>query len=173
MQWNYYTYHSVLATSIHNGIYLVLFQERYSNQIDFGRDHSWKYKYKVKSFKIIEKADINVESKFEAHLSVNICSENYLRDFLSDSKKSSSTEYNILHGDERNNKKLVVSWVRKCHHYIRKRTKSGKVVKDEELAEPKTAGKDTGCPALIKFKLKKTDDHEQDNNCDFSHSKLF
>ena len=125
------------------------------------------YKYKVKSFKILEKAEINVESKFEAHLSVNICSENYLRDFLSDFEKSSSTEYNILHGDERKYKKLVVSGVRKCHHYIRKRTKSGKVGKDEELAEPKTAGKDTGCPALIKFKLKKTDDHEHDDNCDF------
>ena len=49
------------------------------------------YKYVISSFKLIEKSDIQNESKFEAVLSVNICSEVATKEFLKEFEKSSST----------------------------------------------------------------------------------
>ena len=52
------------------------------------------YKYVISSFKLIEKSDIQNESKFEAVLSVNICSEVATKEFLKEFEKSSSTVNN-------------------------------------------------------------------------------
>ena len=58
-----------------------------------------------------------------------------------------------------------MSGYRKCYHNIRKRTKSGSKADTDTLADDKTAGKQTNCPAGINFKLKKTDDHNHQENC--------
>ena len=122
------------------------------------------YKYVISSFKLIEKSDIQNESKFEAVLSVNICSEVATKEFLKEFEKSSSTVYNMNYGDQRDHKKTVVSGFRKCYHNVRKRSKSGNSA-DGALAGPKTVGKDTSCPAGIKFKLKKTVEHLHNEDC--------
>ena len=123
------------------------------------------YNYKVSSFKLTETSDIKNESKFEAVLSVNICSEVTTKEFLKEFEKSSSTVYNMYYGDQRDHGKTAVSGFRKCYHNVRKRIKSGKKASNEAVAEPKTAGKDTSCPADIKFKLKKTVEHLHNENC--------
>ena len=40
-----------------------------------------------------------------------------------------------------------------------------KLIMNDTLADDKTAGKQTNCPAGINFKLKKTDDHNHQENC--------
>ena len=122
------------------------------------------YNYKISSFKVLHESEIKNESKFEAVISVNICSEEALQTFLKDFETSSSTIYNIYFGDNRSGKKVVVSGHRKCHHNVRKRSKSGDPL---DVVDDKTVGKQTNCPADIKFKLKRTDDHEHDDNCLF------
>ena len=120
------------------------------------------YKYKITSFKVISESDIHNESKFEAVLSANICSEERLKQFLTDFETSSLTLYNMNKGDRRESKSFLLSGYRKCYHNVRKRSKSGT---DDTPANPKTAGKDTSCPAIIKFKLKKTETHVHDDDC--------
>ena len=53
------------------------------------------FKYKISSFKVVQESDIQFETKFEAVLSVNICSEEGLKQFLTEFEASSSTNYNI------------------------------------------------------------------------------
>ena len=82
---------------------------------------------------------------------------------MKDFHHSSSTNYNINRGDKRDGKNLILSGVRKCHHNVRKRFKSG----DEPrvLSDAQIKGKQTNCPAGISFKLKKTPEHNHDRNC--------
>ena len=115
-----------------------------------------KYKYKISSFKVVQESKIQSEVKFEAVLNVNVCQEEGIQQFLAEFEKSSLTSYNQLHGDSRKSKKMVVSGYRKCYHNIRKRSKSGSKADDiDTLADDKTAGKQTNCPAGINFKLGK------------------
>ena len=73
-----------------------------------------------------------------------------------------------MHGDKKSGKKVLVSGYRKCHHKVRKRAKSGNQSTDPDaLADTKTEGKQTNCPATITFKLKSTKDHVHDENCSF------
>ena len=126
------------------------------------------FKYKISSFKIIEDSPIPNETKFDAIFALNVCSEEGIRKFVSSFQESSSTNYNMLHGDKKSGKTVLVSGYRKCHHNIRKRTKSGNESTDpDSLADPKTEGKQTNCPASITFKLKSTKDHVHDENCLF------
>ena len=81
--------------------------------------------------------------------------------FLADFQDSSSTTYNMFRGDKKG-KKSILWGSRKCHHNVRKRSKD-----DENLADEKTKGKQTNCPAQINFKIKATDAHEHDDNCSF------
>ena len=125
-----------------------------------------EYKYKVSSFKIIDQSLISSETKFEAAFSVNICTEEGIKKSLTEFQASSSTNYNILHGDTKGGKKVIIAGYRKCHHNIRKRTKSGNNSTDPDaLKDPKTQGKQTNCPTSITFKLKTTVEHEHDKNC--------
>ena len=71
---------------------------------------------------------------------------------LKDLEKSTSSGYNIDFGDKRNFKKIVISGYRKCHPNVRKNKQSGDAA-EEEVPRQKTAGKDTDCPADVKFKL--------------------
>ena len=96
-------------------------------------------------------------------IGVNVCSEEGINKFLVEFEKSSATSYNVLYGDKKTGKKIVIPGYRKCYHNIRKRTKSGS--NEDEIASPKTVGKQTNCPAGITFKLKQTNDHEHDENC--------
>ena len=71
-----------------------------------------------------------------------------------------------MQGDTKGGKKVIIAGYRKCHHNIRKRTKSGNNSTDPDaLKDPKTQGKQTNCPASITFKLKTTVEHEHDKNC--------
>ena len=127
-----------------------------------------EFKYKILSFKISEDSLIPNETKFDAIFALNVCSEEGIRNLLSAFQESSSTNYNMLHGDKRSGKTVLVSGYRKCHHNIRKRTKSGNQSTDPDvLADTKTEGKQTNCPASITFKLKSTKDHVHDENCSF------
>ena len=60
-----------------------------------------RYKYKITSFKLLHESDVHNESKFEAVLTVNICQEEEIKQFILEFEKSSSTSYNQLHGDQR------------------------------------------------------------------------
>ena len=124
-----------------------------------------KYNYEISSFKLIHKSDIPNESKFEADFSLNVCSEAGLKDFFTELEKTSSTVYNILHGDKRKNQKILISGYRKCYHNVRKRTKSGRQGEEEEISKAKTTGKNTSCTASIKFALKKTAEHVHGDDC--------
>ena len=125
-----------------------------------------KYKYRVASFKVLQESQIANETKFEAAISVNICSEEGVHQFLSQFQKSSSTNYNILRGDKKGGKTVLISGYRKCLHNVRKRSKSGNQSTDAEvISDTKTHGKQTKCPAGLYFKLKKTEEHDHDENC--------
>ena len=111
-----------------------------------------KYKYRVASFKVIQESQIANETKFEAAISVNICSEEGVHQFLSQFQKSSSTNYNILRGDKKDGKTVLISGYRKCLHNVRKRSKSGNQSTDAEvISDTKTHGKQTKCLAQINF----------------------
>ena len=74
-------------------------------------------KYKISSVKLIQESDIKNESKFEAGVSVNICTEDAFHEFLKEFEQSTSTVYNIYFGDNKGNfKKTVLSGLRKCYH---------------------------------------------------------
>ena len=122
------------------------------------------YKYRISFFKVAQESNISKESKFESIFEVNLCSEEGVKKFLKDLEKSTSTGYNIDFGDKRNSKKIVISGYRKCHHNVRKRKQSGDAA-EEEVPRQKTAGKDTDCPAGVKFKLKKTKEHVHNEDC--------
>ena len=75
------------------------------------------HKYKISSFKLIQESDIKNESKFEACVSVNICTEDAFNEFLKEFEQPTSTVYNIYFGDNKGNfKKTVLSGLRKCYH---------------------------------------------------------
>ena len=120
------------------------------------------YQYRVSNFKIVQESPIVKETKFEAMFAVNICSEEGFLKFLTEFQESSSTNYNISSGNKKNGKKHLFSGSRKCIHNLRKRKKSGE---EEVLADHRTPGKQTNCPANISFKMKNTDDHDHDENC--------
>ena len=80
-------------------------------------------------------------------------------------QESSSTSYNIGRGDNKNRKNIILSGSRKCHHNVRKRTKSGNSADDDTIAPTRSDGKHTNCPARINFKLKSTEEHVHDENC--------
>ena len=120
------------------------------------------YHYKIESFKIVEESIIDKETKLDAIFAVNICDEEEIKLLLADFEKSSQTNYNINKGDRKGTKKIIVSGVRKCIHNIRERTKSGS---SDDVTSPLTHGKQTNCPAILNFKLRKTDDHNHDKNC--------
>ena len=67
------------------------------------------YKYKISSFKVLHESDVQNESKFEAVLTVNICQEEGIKQFITEFEKSSSTSYNQLHGDKKGGNKLGLS----------------------------------------------------------------
>ena len=69
------------------------------------------YKYNISSFKIVEESDIEIETKFEAVIGVNVCSEEGINKFLVEFEKSSATSYNVLYGDKKN-------WEKNCHIWI-------------------------------------------------------
>ena len=48
------------------------------------------YKYNISSFKIVEESDIEIETKFEAVIGVNVCSEEGINKFLVEFEKSSA-----------------------------------------------------------------------------------
>ena len=77
-------------------------------------------------------------------------------DFLKDFEKTSSTAYNINHADRNDIKTILVSGFRKCHHNVRRK----------EGSKEKTLGKNTTCEARIKFKLRKTADHDHAEDCE-------
>ena len=110
-----------------------------------------KYHYRISTFKVLEESEIVHETKFEAVVAVNICSVDNIEQFLSDFQESSSTNYNILAGDKKGGKKTLKTGYRKCHHNVRKRTKSG----EDTMCDDLTKGKQTNCPAGLTFKLKK------------------
>lgn len=120
-----------------------------------------KYHYRISTFKVLEESDIVHETKFEAVVAVNICSVDNIEQFLSDFQESSSTNYNILAGDKKGGKKTLKTGYRKCHHNVRKRTKSG----EDTMCDDLTKGKQTNCPAGLTFKLKKTPEHSHDQTC--------
>ena len=64
-----------------------------------------EFKYKISSFKIIEDSLIPNETKFDAIFALNVCSEEDIRIFLRLFQESSSTNYNILHGDKKSGKR--------------------------------------------------------------------
>ena len=123
-----------------------------------------EYSYKISSFKVIHESEIPNETKFEAAVAANICSEALLK-FLTAFQDSSSTNYNISRGDNKDRKKIILSGCRNCIHNVRKRNKSGKDADDDSVAPHKTYGKETNCPARIYFKLKSTDQHVHDEAC--------
>ena len=121
-----------------------------------------EYKYRISSFKVIEESEIKLETKFEASVGVNICDVENIKQFFNDFEQASSTNYNLFAGDKKNGgKNTLATGLRKCHHNVRKRKKSGQ----DEVVCDKIRGKQTNCPAVIHFKLKKTPVHVHDQEC--------
>ena len=123
-----------------------------------------EYNYIVSTFKVVQESQILNETKFEAVVAINICSEEGFLNFLTAFQESSSTSYNIGRGDNKNRKNILLSGSRKCHHNVRKRTKSGNSADDDTIAPTRSDGKHTNCPARINFKLKSTEEHVHDEN---------
>ena len=98
-----------------------------------------QYHYRITNFKVVEESQIVNETKFEAIVAVNICSEEGIKQFINDFQKSSSTNYNIQDGDKNVGKNTMKTGHRKCHHNVRKRNQSGQ----DEICDSKTKGKQT------------------------------
>ena len=75
-----------------------------------------QYHYRIINFKVVEESQIVNQTKFEAIVSVNICSEEHIKEFINDFQKSSSTNYNIQDGDKNVGKNTLRTGHRKCHH---------------------------------------------------------
>ena len=108
------------------------------------------YKYKIKSFDIIEESAILLESKFSAELVLNICDPIELDFFLDQFYHLTSTSYNKDKADSRNKAKFLMTGTRKCMHNVRKQASRH----HEGLCADKTSQKNTECGAKISFKLR-------------------
>ena len=120
------------------------------------------YKYVVKSHNVIEKAQIDIESKFESTLLVNVCTEEGLKTFLEDFTFMTYTSYNQEKGgkDQKNLKTVKWSGKRKCIHNVSKQEKP-----DGSQRKDKVPNKNTSCEAYLKFKLVNCQDHEHSEEC--------
>ena len=111
------------------------------------------YDYNVLKFKIInDEAPLKFEKQFIAKLSVNICSEESLRAYLTEFSSISSTSYNQGGGsDKRNLKNSLLKGDRKCMHQVRKRIDP----KTNTVKPDRTEGQQTHCTANISYKIRK------------------
>ena len=65
-----------------------------------------KYRYNISSFKVVQDCQISNETKFEAVVAVNVCIEEGIQQFLNEFQESSSTNYNMLNGDNKGGKRF-------------------------------------------------------------------
>ena len=120
------------------------------------------YDYNVKSFNIIhEDTKIRYETKYTATVDVNVCTEESFSSFLKEFQNISFTFYKTDQHDSKNLKTVLLSGARVCRHSVRKRKSESKnSERENEIAMDKTPGKNTDCNSFLKFKLKKSLEHE-------------
>ena len=128
-----------------------------------------KYSYEIDKYVLLEKDDIRYESKFEADLSVNVCSVKEFETFTQEFEKISNTSYNKTGYHHKNRGNVVQSGKLKCHHNVSKRRSS----QTQGTPKDKSENKNTHCPAHIKYSLKKADnDHNHDQTVPCSNFNL-
>ena len=119
------------------------------------------YHYKITSYSVIEESNVICETKFECTFLVNVCDKETLMTFFNIFKDLSKTDHNIEKGDSKPGKNVLVSGSRKCCHKIRPRINP----ETNDTFKLQRPGVHTECPALIKFRINKTIDHDHSNDC--------
>ena len=119
------------------------------------------YKYLINEFVLLKKSKIAGESQFTTSFRVNIGENNNkeaVMQFLSELSDKSGTGYKTDRGDRTfQGKKTVVSGARDCIHHVSKRRPNSKNERHKgpgrQPGDEKNPGKNTDCPAKLKFKL--------------------
>ena len=117
--------------------------------------------YQVEEFFPVLESHHFCESKFKAIFYPNICSIEDTDKFFDQLRDLTNTDYNkTRRKDNYNLKGFQYTGTRKCVHNVFKY-----VNEDGEPLADQEKGKNTECPAFIKFQLAKVEDHEHDQNC--------
>ena len=120
------------------------------------------YEYLISEFLLKKKSKIAGESQFTTSFRVNLGENNNkdaVKKFLNELSHKSGTEYKTDRGDrEFLGKKTVISGSRECiHHVSKRRSNSNKNERHKgpgrQPGDEKVPGKNTDCPANLKFKL--------------------
>ena len=128
--------------------------------------------YKVEKLKISEEqvSNLTLETAFETTVHLNICEIDDAHKFLEELYHASSSTYNIkFHSDRVNGKRYLLSGDRKCQHNVKKIFNK----KTNQLKKDQCKGKNTKCPASLKFQLKqKVEGHQHGDECDLFNFKF-
>ena len=123
------------------------------------------YSYQVEKVKLIERGKVDVETKFKAEFSVNVCSTDDKDTFVNQLQESTETTFLAKRSPkERTN---FVSQRLDCNRNVRLRLKpKGKKRhgSGRQLGEEKQPGKATGCEAFFSYKFKACESTEHKNN---------
>ena len=118
------------------------------------------YLYLVTDFSLVKKSLVITETQFDVTFRVNINSMEDIDKFFLDFGKKSGTTYNKFKGDRKGKgTKVVLSGYRKCHHFVKRHgLKEGpprppNTGPGRNPGANKVPGKNTCCPANIKFSL--------------------
>ena len=121
------------------------------------------YKYLVSEFSIKERSQIVGETKFNVTFRVNITNKEDIQVFFQNLGEKSGTTYNTFCGDTcGTGKKVITRGYRKCQHLVNRHHLKTNVPHKGPGRQPGSAcvpGKDTGCPAKIKFILSGSNIH--------------
>ena len=115
------------------------------------------YKYMISDFALLERSKIVGEEKFNVVFRVDIANKDDINGFITKLGQKSGTTYNRFCGDiEGTGKKVVIRGYRKCHHNVRRHSLKPDATHNGPGRQPGTEcvpGKNTECPALLKFSL--------------------
>ena len=118
------------------------------------------YLYFITDFTFVKKSLVNAETQFDVTFRVNVDVLEDIDTFFVDIGKKSGTTYNKFKGDRKGKgTKVIVSGNRKCHHFVKRHgLKEGPprpphTGPGRNPGADKIPGKNTCCPAKIKFAL--------------------
>ena len=118
------------------------------------------YSYKMEEFFPILESPHFCESKFKATFYPNVCSIEGTDKFFDKFRDLTNTDYNKTNrNDKYNTKRFQYTGVKKCVQNVFKYIND-----DGEPLADREKGKNTQCPAFLKFQLAKVEEHEHDDD---------
>lgn len=118
------------------------------------------YSYHVSKFKIDEESNISAETKFLAHLSVNICNEDAKEAFLKQMEDKTESSF------RKSRKEKFIHPAKGGPSYTSNRHNCDRKVRHEKNRDEKQKGKNTDCPAYYSYKLFQCQKkHSNDDQC--------